>query len=87
MSRSEDFVGHTSVQEVFDVIWSGETTQKVDRYEKGKSNNDDFCFRSKENILIECLRRMPRHLAMQLLEFSREILILNISRDMFVLSF
>jgi hypothetical protein len=29
MSHSENFVGHTSVQEVFDVIWSGETTQKV----------------------------------------------------------
>ncbi|UJR25333.1 hypothetical protein I4U23_006683 [Adineta vaga] len=32
MSRSEDFVGHTSVQEVFDVIWSGETSHKI----KGK---------------------------------------------------
>jgi len=29
MSHSENFVGHTGVQEVFDVIWSGETTQKV----------------------------------------------------------
>ncbi|CAF0931211.1 unnamed protein product [Adineta ricciae] len=32
MSHSEDFVGHTAVQEVFDFIWSGETTQKI----KGK---------------------------------------------------
>lgn len=32
MSHSEDFVGHTSVQEVFDVIWSGETMQKVNRW-------------------------------------------------------
>jgi hypothetical protein len=29
MSHSENFVGHTSIQEVFDVIWAGETTQKV----------------------------------------------------------
>jgi hypothetical protein len=29
MSHSENFVGHTSVQEVFDVIWSGETNEKV----------------------------------------------------------
>jgi hypothetical protein len=29
MSHSENFVGHTSVQEVFDLIWSGETNQKV----------------------------------------------------------
>ncbi len=29
MSHSEHFVGHTSVQEVFDAIWRGETTQKV----------------------------------------------------------
>ena len=29
MSHSEDFVGHSSVQEVFDVIWSGESAHKV----------------------------------------------------------
>ncbi len=29
MSHSEDFVGHTSVQEVFDVIWTGKTAHKV----------------------------------------------------------
>lgn len=29
MSHSENFVGHTSVQEVFDNIWSGETIRKV----------------------------------------------------------
>ena len=32
ISQSEDFVGHTSVQEVFDEIWSGQKTQKVMRY-------------------------------------------------------
>lgn len=31
MSQSENFVGHTSVQEVFDEIWSGEKTYKVMR--------------------------------------------------------
>ncbi|CAF3882050.1 unnamed protein product [Rotaria sp. Silwood2] len=30
MSHSENFVGHTSVQEVFDIIWSGKTTQKIE---------------------------------------------------------
>ncbi|CAF3353891.1 unnamed protein product [Rotaria sp. Silwood1] len=30
MSHSENFVGHTSVQEVFDVIWSGKTIQKIE---------------------------------------------------------
>jgi len=29
MSHSENFVGHTSVQEVFDAIWNGKTSQKV----------------------------------------------------------
>ena len=29
MSHSENFVGHTSVQEVFDVIWNGKTAHKV----------------------------------------------------------
>ncbi|CAF4123225.1 unnamed protein product, partial [Adineta steineri] len=32
ISHSENFVGHTSVQEVFDNIWSGDTTHKI----KGK---------------------------------------------------
>lgn len=31
LSHSENFVGHTSVQEVFDVIWRGETTHKVQK--------------------------------------------------------
>ncbi|CAF1217708.1 unnamed protein product [Rotaria sordida] len=30
MSHSENFVGHTSVQEIFDTIWSGKTTHKID---------------------------------------------------------
>jgi hypothetical protein len=29
LSHSENFVGHTSVQEVFDVTWNGETAHKV----------------------------------------------------------
>jgi hypothetical protein len=29
MSHSENFVGHTTVQEVFDAAWHGETTNKV----------------------------------------------------------
>ena len=42
MSHSENFVGHTSVQEVFDVIWSGETAHKV----KTKKANSEVieCF-------------------------------------------
>jgi hypothetical protein len=29
MSHSENFVGHTGVQEVFDISWCGENTHKV----------------------------------------------------------
>jgi hypothetical protein len=29
MSHSENFIGHTSVQEVFDAIWCGDTDHEV----------------------------------------------------------
>ncbi|CAF4452928.1 unnamed protein product, partial [Adineta steineri] len=35
LSHSENFVAHTSVQEVFDIVWCGDVSSKI----KGKSFN------------------------------------------------
>ncbi len=34
MSHSENFVGHTTVQEVFDAIWCGETRIKGKNFDR-----------------------------------------------------
>ena len=69
MSHSEDFVGHTSVQEVFDVIWSGESAHKVmlrlSIERQSFDCRDLFPFRSKASISIGCLPHRLRPLDMR----------------------
>lgn len=54
MSHSENFIAHTTVQEVFDVIWFGEKCLKVNQIELW---NDLLSDRSKGKYSIECLRQ------------------------------
>lgn len=61
MSHSENFVGHTSVQEVFDVIWCGEATHKMSRTPRRPFSTVSYGFRSVGKISIArwLVRRLP----------------------------
>lgn len=50
MSNSENFVGHTCVQEVFDIVWLGKPNDKVMFLNQILEKLDEFCLDKGEII-------------------------------------
>lgn len=73
MSQSENFVGHTGVQEVFDAVWYGRPKNKVKSFFLLTIVSNDYLIfiRLRVNNLIECLQVILHHLVMQQLEYCK----------------